>query len=87
MHDIYKKKLQRTIVWCFCIANACLLTLCSMQTAGASLLVYQIFAYRWVNKILGPVNSTRVSSVSRRLLFAILICSVPIPCTLFGFDK
>ncbi|PWZ27535.1 Protein ZINC INDUCED FACILITATOR-LIKE 1 [Zea mays] len=33
-----------------------------LTVAGASLLVYQIFAYRWVNKILGPVNSTRVSS-------------------------
>lgn len=33
-----------------------------LTVAGASLLVYQIFAYRWVDNILGPVNSTRVSS-------------------------
>ncbi|XP_021316535.1 protein ZINC INDUCED FACILITATOR-LIKE 1 isoform X2 [Sorghum bicolor] len=33
-----------------------------LTVAGASLLVYQIFAYRWIDKVLGPINSTRVSS-------------------------
>ena len=51
-----------------------ILILCS--TVGASLLVYQIFAYRWIDKILGPINSTRISSVSYQspLLFDILQC-------------
>jgi hypothetical protein len=26
-------------------------------TVGASLLVYQLFAYRWVDKTLGPIHS------------------------------
>ncbi|CAD6258413.1 unnamed protein product [Miscanthus lutarioriparius] len=33
-----------------------------LTVAGASLLVYQIFAYRWIDRVLGPINSTRVSS-------------------------
>lgn len=34
-----------------------------LTVAGASLLVYQIFVYRWFNNTLGPVNSTRIASV------------------------
>nr|CBX25426.1 hypothetical_protein [Oryza glaberrima] len=35
-----------------------------LAVAGnASLLVYQLFIYRWVDKILGPINSTRIASV------------------------
>uniref|UniRef100_A0A0E0MC59 Major facilitator superfamily (MFS) profile domain-containing protein n=1 Tax=Oryza punctata TaxID=4537 RepID=A0A0E0MC59_ORYPU len=34
-----------------------------LAVAGASLLVYQLFFYRWVDKILGPINSTRIASV------------------------
>ncbi|KAL5204576.1 hypothetical protein ABZP36_009447 [Zizania latifolia] len=33
-----------------------------LAVAGASLLVYQLFVYRWVDKILGPINSTRIAS-------------------------
>ncbi|CAL4995742.1 unnamed protein product [Urochloa decumbens] len=33
-----------------------------LTVAGVSLLVYQLLAYRWVNKILGPIHSTQVSS-------------------------
>ncbi|CAN6335473.1 unnamed protein product [Urochloa humidicola] len=33
-----------------------------LTVAGASLLVYQLLAYRRVNKILGPIHSTQVSS-------------------------
>ncbi|WVZ54620.1 hypothetical protein U9M48_005388 [Paspalum notatum var. saurae] len=33
-----------------------------LTVAGASLLVYQLFAYRWVDKVLGPINSARISS-------------------------
>ncbi|TVU50729.1 hypothetical protein EJB05_02125 [Eragrostis curvula] len=34
-----------------------------LTVAGGSLLVYQLFVYRWVNKILGPIYSTRVAAV------------------------
>ncbi|CAM0950351.1 unnamed protein product [Alopecurus aequalis] len=34
-----------------------------LAVAGASLLVYQLIIYHWVNKFLGPVISSRVSSV------------------------
>src|SRR6266540_248697 len=30
---------------------------------GASLLLYQVFVYHWLNKVLGPVNSIRIASV------------------------
>ncbi|RLN28163.1 protein ZINC INDUCED FACILITATOR-LIKE 1-like [Panicum miliaceum] len=33
-----------------------------LTVAGASLLVYQLFAYRWVDKTFGPIQSTRISS-------------------------
>ncbi|PUZ43593.1 hypothetical protein GQ55_8G021400 [Panicum hallii var. hallii] len=33
-----------------------------LTVAGASLLVYQLFAYRWVDKTFGPIRSTRISS-------------------------
>nr|XP_034568531.1 probable peptide/nitrate transporter At3g43790 [Setaria viridis] len=33
-----------------------------LAMAGASLLVYQFFIYRWVHKVLGTVNSSRVAS-------------------------
>ncbi|KAG8089160.1 hypothetical protein GUJ93_ZPchr0011g26914 [Zizania palustris] len=33
-----------------------------LAMAGVSLLVYQLFVYRWINKILGPINSTRIAS-------------------------
>ncbi|TVT99580.1 hypothetical protein EJB05_55008, partial [Eragrostis curvula] len=33
-----------------------------LTVAGASLLVYQLFVYRWVHKILGPIYSTRVAA-------------------------
>lgn len=33
-----------------------------LAVAGASLLVYQLFIYRWVHKFLGPVISARVGS-------------------------
>ncbi|KQJ92423.1 protein ZINC INDUCED FACILITATOR-LIKE 1 [Brachypodium distachyon] len=33
-----------------------------LTVAGASLLVYQIFAYRWLDKIFGPINLTRTAS-------------------------
>ncbi|RCV36353.1 hypothetical protein SETIT_7G312000v2 [Setaria italica] len=33
-----------------------------LTVAGASLLVYQLFAYRWVNKTFGPIHSTQISS-------------------------
>ncbi|VAI15847.1 unnamed protein product [Triticum turgidum subsp. durum] len=33
-----------------------------LTVAGVSLLVYQIFVYRWLNNTLGPVNSTRIAS-------------------------
>ncbi|XP_062182298.1 protein ZINC INDUCED FACILITATOR-LIKE 1-like isoform X1 [Phragmites australis] len=33
-----------------------------LTVAGASLLVYQLLVYRWVDKILGPIHSTRVAS-------------------------
>ncbi|XP_006663795.1 protein ZINC INDUCED FACILITATOR-LIKE 1 isoform X2 [Oryza brachyantha] len=33
-----------------------------LAVAGASLLVYQLLIYRWVDKILGPINSTRIAS-------------------------
>lgn len=33
-----------------------------LTVAGASLLVYQIFVYRWLNNTLGPVNSIRIAS-------------------------
>uniref|UniRef100_A0A453KCE2 Major facilitator superfamily (MFS) profile domain-containing protein n=1 Tax=Aegilops tauschii subsp. strangulata TaxID=200361 RepID=A0A453KCE2_AEGTS len=32
------------------------------MASGVSLLVYQIFVYRWLNNTLGPVNSTRIAS-------------------------
>uniref|UniRef100_A0A0E0F2D3 Peptidase C14 caspase domain-containing protein n=1 Tax=Oryza meridionalis TaxID=40149 RepID=A0A0E0F2D3_9ORYZ len=35
-----------------------------LAVAGASLLVYQLFIYRWVDKILGPINSTRIASIT-----------------------
>uniref|UniRef100_A0A0E0F292 Major facilitator superfamily (MFS) profile domain-containing protein n=1 Tax=Oryza meridionalis TaxID=40149 RepID=A0A0E0F292_9ORYZ len=34
-----------------------------LAVAGASLLVYQLFIYRWVDTVLGPINSTRIASV------------------------
>nr|XP_015618500.1 protein ZINC INDUCED FACILITATOR-LIKE 1 isoform X6 [Oryza sativa Japonica Group] len=33
-----------------------------LAVAGASLLVYQLFIYGWVDKILGPIHSTRISA-------------------------
>jgi hypothetical protein len=42
----------------------------SPLAAGASLLVYQLFVYNWVNKILGPLISSRIASVS-----CLLYCS------------
>ncbi|KAG2555678.1 hypothetical protein PVAP13_8NG035802 [Panicum virgatum] len=36
-----------------------------LTVAGASLLVYQLFAYRWVDKTFGPIQSTRISSITR----------------------
>uniref|UniRef100_A0A0E0BNI7 Major facilitator superfamily (MFS) profile domain-containing protein n=1 Tax=Oryza glumipatula TaxID=40148 RepID=A0A0E0BNI7_9ORYZ len=33
-----------------------------LAVAGASLLVYQLFIYGWVDKILGPINSTRIAA-------------------------
>ncbi|RLM70146.1 protein ZINC INDUCED FACILITATOR-LIKE 1-like [Panicum miliaceum] len=33
-----------------------------LTVAGGSLLVYQLFAYRWVDKTFGPIQSTRISS-------------------------
>nr|XP_034604953.1 protein ZINC INDUCED FACILITATOR-LIKE 1-like [Setaria viridis] len=33
-----------------------------LTVAGASLLVYQLFAYHWVNKTFGPIHSTQISS-------------------------
>jgi MFS family permease len=33
-----------------------------LTVAGASLLVYQLFVYRWIDKILGPIRSTRVAA-------------------------
>nr|CAB3462970.1 unnamed protein product [Digitaria exilis] len=35
-----------------------------LSMAGASLLVYQLIIYRWVHKILGTVNSSRVASIT-----------------------
>ena len=43
----------------------------SPLATGASLLVYQLFIYSWVNKFLGPLISSRIASVSCRLLFLI----------------
>ncbi|KAG2559876.1 hypothetical protein PVAP13_8KG026551 [Panicum virgatum] len=36
-----------------------------LTIAGTSLLVYQLFAYRWVDKTFGPIQSTRISSITR----------------------
>ena len=36
--------------------------------SGASLLVYQLIIYHWVNKFLGPIISSRIGSVSNLLL-------------------
>ncbi|KAL6641947.1 hypothetical protein ACP70R_020128 [Stipagrostis hirtigluma subsp. patula] len=33
-----------------------------LAVAGASLLVYQLFVYRWVDRILGPIHSTRIAA-------------------------
>ncbi|KAL6595633.1 hypothetical protein ACP70R_047973 [Stipagrostis hirtigluma subsp. patula] len=33
-----------------------------LAVAGASLLVYQLFVYRWVDRILGPIRSTRIAA-------------------------
>ncbi|GJN07074.1 hypothetical protein PR202_ga24867 [Eleusine coracana subsp. coracana] len=33
-----------------------------LTVAGASLIVYQLFVYRWVDKIFGPIHSTRVAA-------------------------
>ncbi|KAM0843220.1 hypothetical protein ACQ4PT_057857 [Festuca glaucescens] len=33
-----------------------------LTVAGACLLVYQLFVYRWLDKILGTINSTRIAS-------------------------
>ncbi|GJM88080.1 hypothetical protein PR202_ga04104 [Eleusine coracana subsp. coracana] len=33
-----------------------------LTVAGASLTVYQLFVYRWVDKIFGPIHSTRVAA-------------------------
>ncbi|KAF2906532.1 protein ZINC INDUCED FACILITATOR-LIKE 1 isoform X4 [Oryza sativa Japonica Group] len=35
-----------------------------LAVAGASLLVYQLFIYGWVDKILGPIHSTRISAIT-----------------------
>ncbi|KAK3118330.1 hypothetical protein QOZ80_9BG0697340 [Eleusine coracana subsp. coracana] len=41
-----------------------------LAMAGASLLVYQLLIYRWVHKILGTLNSSRVASVVSILVLA-----------------
>ncbi|KAL6905684.1 hypothetical protein ACP4OV_003285 [Aristida adscensionis] len=41
-----------------------------LAIAGASLLVYQLIIYRWVHKVLGAVNSTRVASAVSILVLA-----------------
>ncbi|KAK3136056.1 hypothetical protein QOZ80_5BG0427450 [Eleusine coracana subsp. coracana] len=33
-----------------------------LTVAGASLIVYQLFVFRWVDKIFGPIHSTRVAA-------------------------
>ncbi|TVU50739.1 hypothetical protein EJB05_02127 [Eragrostis curvula] len=42
-----------------------------LAIAGASLLVYQLIIYRWVHKILGTVNSSRIASALSILVLAI----------------
>lgn len=42
-----------------------------LAMAGASLLVYQLIIYRWVHKILGAVNSSRIASAVSILVLAI----------------
>ncbi|KAL6653977.1 hypothetical protein ACP70R_007442 [Stipagrostis hirtigluma subsp. patula] len=34
-----------------------------LAVAGASLLLYQLFIYRWVHKVLGPISLTRTAAV------------------------
>ncbi|KAF8707176.1 hypothetical protein HU200_030422 [Digitaria exilis] len=41
-----------------------------LSMAGASLLVYQLIIYRWVHKILGTVNSSRVASATSIVVIA-----------------
>ncbi|XP_066360358.1 protein ZINC INDUCED FACILITATOR-LIKE 1-like [Miscanthus floridulus] len=41
-----------------------------LAMAGASLLVYQLTIYRWVHKILGAVNSSRIASAVSILVLA-----------------
>ncbi|VAI02209.1 unnamed protein product [Triticum turgidum subsp. durum] len=35
-----------------------------LSVSGASLLVYQLIIYHWVNKFLGPLNSSRIASIT-----------------------
>ncbi|KAK3139260.1 hypothetical protein QOZ80_5AG0380360 [Eleusine coracana subsp. coracana] len=41
-----------------------------LAMAGASLLVYQLIIYRWVHKVLGTVNSSRIASAVSMLVLA-----------------
>jgi hypothetical protein len=43
------------------------ITLFSSSVTGASLLVYQLFLYPRINKILGPINPSRIAAVSKSL--------------------
>ncbi|KAF7043977.1 hypothetical protein CFC21_053261 [Triticum aestivum] len=41
-----------------------------LSVSGASLLVYQLIIYHWVNKFLGPLNSSRIASSLSILVLA-----------------
>lgn len=41
-----------------------------LSVSGASLLVYQLIIYHWVNKFLGPLNSSRIASALSILVLA-----------------
>ncbi|CAL4911765.1 unnamed protein product [Urochloa decumbens] len=46
-----------------------------LAVTGASLLVYQLFLYPRINKILGPINSSRIAAVSKSLCYLVDVFS------------
>lgn len=52
-----------------------------LAVAGASLLVYQLFFYQWVDKIVGTINSSRIAAV----LSTFIVASTPFMTYLYAF--
>ncbi|KAL6623047.1 hypothetical protein ACP70R_032926 [Stipagrostis hirtigluma subsp. patula] len=54
----------------------------AMADKGASLLVYQLFFYQWVDKFLGTVNSSRIAAA----LSILIVASNPFMTHLYGIE-